>query len=51
MVVLILDREDDLNPIIVHSNTYAALMHDISPIRNNKVVFQNNQYDLSPVND
>lgn len=32
MAILILERDDDLSPVIVHSHTYGGLMHDIFKI-------------------
>lgn len=39
LALVLPDRDDDLNPLIMHSNTYGALMHDIHKIENNKVTY------------
>lgn len=55
MAILLLERDDDLNPVIVHSNTYGGLVHDIFRIDNNKIEVMLEKgsvtYDLSPITD
>ncbi|KAM3139011.1 hypothetical protein pb186bvf_008822 [Paramecium bursaria] len=51
LIVYFPDREDDFNPIIAHSNSYIALLHDIFQIKYNKVTVDGQAYDLSPIYD
>lgn len=54
LALVLPDRDDDLNPMIMHSHTYGALMHDIFNIKFNKVCLDKSNgqtYDLWPEHD
>ena len=40
-LMVIADRNDDLTPLLAHSSTYQALLSDLLPHTNNKVVCEN----------
>ncbi|CAD8187391.1 unnamed protein product [Paramecium pentaurelia] len=51
LAIILPDRDIDLNTLIMHSNTYGALLHDTLNIKYNKVKLDDQVYDLSPQYD
>ncbi|CAD8190084.1 unnamed protein product [Paramecium octaurelia] len=51
LAIILPDRDIDLNTLIMHSNTYGALLHDTLNIKYNKVKLEDQVYDLSPQYD